>query len=62
MSEHAIQSAALDAADRIMDLVARFIPETERAAVWSRVLAEVQARIVAVVGAEREERLSPSKN
>jgi len=63
MTEHAIQCAALDAADRIMDLVARFVPVPEQAALWGRIFAEVQARIVAAVsGAEREERFEPGRN
>jgi len=63
MTEQAIQAAALDAADRIMDMVARFVPEPERAALWGRVFAEVQAGIVAAVGMERrQDRFEPGRN
>ncbi len=63
MTEHVIQCAAVDVADRIMEVVASFIPEPERAAMWGRIFAEVQAGIVAVAGAERQqEKLQPSRN
>lgn len=62
MTQHPIQAAALDAADRIMDMVARWVPEPERAALWGRLFAEIQAGIVAAVGREDRERFEPGRN
>lgn len=63
MSNRNIDHAALDAADRIMGMIAPLVPQSERAALWGRLFEEITAGIVAAVGAERQqERLEPGRN